>query len=165
MSPLYCLNSYQTNFVFLSLCLPDQTSKSRLTFLYFMHSCNFFCGDIKTVALKRFLLYRNWKCYLFLFVSLWLRQELFSSQIAIPFSVEPSLFNSGNRTVLKEHHCLDQEFIIWQIVVVPSAQWRRPNWFSFGQNHQRDKIQQLVAEFYVRLFMSYRLWGKFRSYR
>ena len=46
--------------------------------------------------------------------------------------------------------CSDQEFTTWRIVVVPSAQWRGPEWFHFGQNRQRDEIQLPAAEFYVR---------------
>ena len=35
-------------------------------------------------------------------------------------------------------------------MVVPSAQQRGPEWFYFGQNHQRDEIKLLATEFYVR---------------
>ena len=60
-----------------SLCaFPTKWVKLIVTFMYSRYSCNFFCGDIKTVALKSFL-YRNWQCGLFIFVSLWLQQELF----------------------------------------------------------------------------------------
>ena len=76
LSPIDRLNSYQTNFVFLSQWISDQTSEARWDILDSTYSYNFFCGDIKTVALKSFL-YRNRKCYLFLFMPLWLQQELF----------------------------------------------------------------------------------------
>ena len=63
---------------------------------------------------------------------------------------QPIQLSQSDRSEGPSDHCSDQEFTTWQIVVVPSAQRRRPEWFFFGQNHQRDKIQLLAAKFYIR---------------
>ena len=141
----YIVWIYQTDFIFLSLT-SNQTSESRVTLLC---SCNFFCGDIKTVALKRFY-YTGIKCCSFLFVSLWLRQEPFSLQIdsfrhgTQPDQPPPSDPFEGPR------YChLDKKiFTTWRIMVVLQLNKGGPSDFI---SPKPPESQDTAAGSYIRL--------------
>ena len=152
----YIVRIYQTDFIFLSLWLPGRTSESRVTFLYSTHSCNFFCGDIKTVALKRFYYTGIESVACFFFCPCGYDKNsffFFANSDSFRRVTQPDQLSQSGCSGGLSDQCSDKKFTTWRIVVVPSAQRRGPEWFYFGQNRQRDEIQRPATEFYVRFVL------------
>ena len=99
-------------FVFLSLWLSDQTSESNQNILYFTYSCNFFCVDIKIVALKSFFFVQETKVLLvsFCVLEVTTRALFFANNNSFRHGAQPTQLSQSDHSEGQSDHCLDQEF-------------------------------------------------------
>ena len=92
-------------------------SESRCDVLYSTYSCNFFCGDIKLFIQESKVLLISFLC-----LCGYNKNFLFTNSDFFQRRNQPVHLSQSDRSEGPEHHCLDQEFTTWQIVMVPSAQ-------------------------------------------
>ena len=126
-----------------------------MTFLYSTHSCNFFCGYIKTLAFKRFYYtgIESAACFFLCPCGCDKNSCFFANSDSFRRGTQPDQLSQSDRSEGSSDHCSDQKFTTWRIGVVPSAQRGGPEGFYFGQNRRKNEIQRPAAEFYVRLFL------------